>query len=94
MEEVLYRFPDVLEAAVVSVPHSGLGEDIAACLVAVPGRSINLQQLREHCGRLLADFQVPRHWHVVDALPKNPMGKVLKRELREQLLQSTAAEFR
>ena len=92
VEEVLYGFPGVAEAAVVAVPHPGLGEDIAACVVAAPGTVLDLEALRRHCVAGLADYQVPRHWHLLDALPKNPMGKVLKRELRDQLLDSTARE--
>jgi acyl-CoA synthetase (AMP-forming)/AMP-acid ligase II len=86
VEEVLYRFPGVAEAAVVAVPHPGLGEDIAACVVAAAGVHLDPEALHSHCAQHLADYQVPRQWHVLDALPKNPMGKILKRELRDLLL--------
>jgi len=86
VEEVLYRFPGVTEAAVVAVPHPGLGEDIAACVVAAAGVRLDPDALRSHCAVHLADYQVPRQWHVLDALPKNPMGKILKRDLRDLLL--------
>lgn len=86
VEEVIYRYPGVAEAAVVAVPHAGLGEDIAACVVAAPGVSLSVDDLQAFCAAHLADFQTPRRWHLMPALPKNPMGKVLKRELREQLL--------
>lgn len=92
VEEVIYRHQNIQEAAVVAIPHAGLGEDIAACVVARPGASIDTRDLREHCARLLADYEVPRHWFVLDALPKNPMGKILKRELRETVLESHGQE--
>jgi len=76
----------------VAVPHAGLGEDIAACVVAAPGSMLDVDALRRHCVATLADYQVPRHWHVLDTLPKNPMGKILKRELRDRLLDSTTKE--
>lgn len=86
VEEVIYQFPGVSEVAVVAVPHAGLGEDIAACVVAVEGAALQAEALREFCARRLADYETPRKWHFLTALPKNPMGKILKRELREQLV--------
>lgn len=90
VEEVLYRFPGVAEAAVVAVPHAGLGEDIAACVVAVAGSTLDLAALQAHCVRHLADYQVPRQWHALEALPKNPMGKIMKRDLRDLLMDTPA----
>jgi acyl-CoA synthetase (AMP-forming)/AMP-acid ligase II len=55
-------------------------------VVAAPGVSLSVDDLQAFCAAHLADFQTPRRWHLMPALPKNPMGKVLKRELREQLL--------
>lgn len=86
VEDVIYRFAGVAEAAVVAVPHPALGEDVAACVVAAPGGALELEALRAHCARHLADYAVPRHWRLLDALPKNPMGKILKRELRNMLV--------
>jgi acyl-CoA synthetase (AMP-forming)/AMP-acid ligase II len=83
VEEVIYRFPGVAEAAVVAVPHPGLGEDIAAYVVPSTGANLDLEALRAHCVCYLADYAVPRQWKVLEALPKNPMGKILKRELRD-----------
>lgn len=88
VEEVIYRYPGIAEAAVVAVPHAALGEDIAACVVAAPGTTLDADALRAFCAQHLADYQTPRRWHLLSALPKNPMGKILKRELREQLLAS------
>ena len=93
VEEVLYRFPGVAEAAVVAVPHAGLGEDIAACVVAAPGATLDTAALQRHCVAHLADYQVPRQWHVFEALPKNPMGKIMKRDLRDLLVAPPAEEI-
>ncbi|WP_046115209.1 class I adenylate-forming enzyme family protein [Aquincola tertiaricarbonis] len=86
IEEVLYRCAGVADAAVVAVPHPGLGEDIAACVVPRDGVTLDLAALQAACLQQLADYQVPRRWHVLAALPRNPMGKVLKRELRDDVL--------
>ncbi|MCJ0763369.1 class I adenylate-forming enzyme family protein [Variovorax terrae] len=91
VESVLLRLPGVAEAAVVAVPHPVLGDDVAACLVLAPGAVLDPQQLAAHCAQHLADYAVPRHWISLAALPKNPMGKILKRELREAVLAGTAA---
>lgn len=82
VEEVLYRHATIKEAAVVAVPHKALGEDVGACIVAAEGHEIDLEALRAHCSENLADYECPRHWRVLDGLPKNPMGKILKSELR------------
>lgn len=82
VEAALYRFPGVQEAAAIAVPHPRLGEDVAACVVAQPGANLDVPAMQAHCARLLAEYEVPRHWFLMEALPKNPMGKILKRELR------------
>lgn len=82
VEDVLYRHPDIKEAAVVAIPHSALGEDVGACLVAKPGHAIDVEDVARFCVDHLADYARPRTWRVVSELPRNPMGKVLKRELR------------
>ncbi|NGR08943.1 acyl--CoA ligase [bacterium SGD-2] len=86
VEDVLYRYEAVQEAAVIGVPHSHLGEDIAACVVPRAGMEIDVAQLEEHCRQMLADYEVPRRWYVLEALPRNPMGKVQKNVLREHVL--------
>lgn len=86
VEEALYAHPAIREAAVVAVPHKALGEDIGACLVVEPGTLLDQDEITRFCSERLADYEVPRHWRVLDALPKNAMGKVLKAELREQFV--------
>jgi acyl-CoA synthetase (AMP-forming)/AMP-acid ligase II len=92
VEDAIYRCPGVAEAAVVAIPHPKLGEDIAACIVAKHSTSFDLEAVQAVCARLLAENEIPRHWTVLASLPKNAMGKVLKQELRMQLIESSAAK--
>jgi acyl-CoA synthetase (AMP-forming)/AMP-acid ligase II len=85
VEAVLHDHPDVREAAVVGVPHPVLGEDVAAAVVLVPGSATTPDDLREHCAEHLADYKVPRRIMVVDELPRNATGKVLKAQVRQTL---------
>lgn len=82
VEAVLYQHPGVLEAAVFAVPHKALGEDVAAAVVARPGVTLDPAELAEFCKGRIADYSQPRRWFLLSELPRNPMGKVLKTELR------------
>jgi len=82
VEDALHAHPAVSEAAVVAVPHAKLGEDVGAAVVFRRGQKADEAELRSHCAAALADYAVPRRWLVLDSLPRNPMGKVLKNELR------------
>jgi acyl-CoA synthetase (AMP-forming)/AMP-acid ligase II len=82
VERVLYEHAAVLEAAVVGRPDARWGEVPVAHVVLRPGARATAEELVAHCGRELARFKVPRAIHFCDALPRNPSGKVLKRELR------------
>jgi acyl-CoA synthetase (AMP-forming)/AMP-acid ligase II len=82
VERVLYEHPAVLEAAVVARPDERWGEVPVAHVVLRPGASATEDELIEHCRGQLAKFKVPRAVTFLDALPRNPSGKVLKRELR------------
>ena len=86
VEELLYRHPDVADAAVLGVPDPRTGERVVAVVVLRDGRQVELTDIREHC-RLqgLAVQKCPEQLEVVDALPRNAMGKVLKQELRSRL---------
>ena len=82
IEVVLQQHPDVVDCAVFGVPDERLGEELQA-LVEVR-RPVGVDELQEHCRKLLADFKVPRYVDIVGALPRDPVGKVQKRRLRAE----------
>jgi long-chain acyl-CoA synthetase len=82
IEEVLFRHPAVLEAAVIGRPDERLGEEIVAVVVKRPGAVLAEKDVIEHCRAALAGYKCPREVRFVDRLPRNASGKVLKRELR------------
>ena len=88
VERVLYEHPAVLEAAVVGRPDPRWGEVAVAFVVLREGLKAGPEELQEFCRARLAKFKVPRDVAFVEALPRNPSGKVLKRVLREQTAQS------
>jgi long-chain acyl-CoA synthetase len=81
IEEVLYEHPAVLEAAVIGIPHAIHGEEIAACIALKPGSAATPDELRDYVKERVAAYKYPRVVWLVDALPKGPTGKVLKREI-------------
>jgi fatty-acyl-CoA synthase len=82
VERVLYEHEAVLEAAVVARPDERWGEVPVAFVVLRPDAAVTADALLDHCRAQLAKFKVPRAITFLDALPRNPSGKVLKRELR------------
>jgi len=72
----------VSESAVVGVPHADLGEAAIAVIVAEPSQHIDLTAIKEALDPRMARFKQPKRLFVVDALPRNAMGKVQKNELR------------
>jgi len=82
VERVLYEHPAVVEVAVVGRPDQRWGEVPVAYVVLAPDATVAPDALIELCRAQLAKFKVPREVTVIDALPRNPSGKVLKRELR------------
>jgi len=82
IEDVLYQHPAVVDCAVFGVPDARLGEQLVA---VVEARSpVKPEELQAFCAERLADFKVPSSVRLVDELPRQPNGKVLKRVLREQ----------
>ena len=82
VESVVAAHPGVLECAVVAVPDARSGE---AVRVVIGRKDPNLRKesVIEHCRALLTSYKVPRHVEFLDALPKTPIGKILRRELRD-----------
>ena len=84
VEAAIYEHPAVYEAAVFGVPHERLGEEVAATVFVRPGETLTVEDLQAHVRERLAGFKVPSRIAIVDeALPRNPAGKILKRELRD-----------
>lgn len=87
IEDALLACSDVVEAAAVALPHPKLGEDIAACIVLRDGSAMTRDELTAICRSRLTENMVPRHWFFLKELPRNEFGKVLKRVLRQQVLE-------
>ena len=84
IEAICYHNPAVREAAVFAIPDDALGEEVGACIVVREGQDIDEQEFRELLGGQLAKFKVPRYiWFRSEPLPRNPSGKILKKQLRE-----------
>ncbi|MFC8386682.1 long-chain fatty acid--CoA ligase [Nocardia sp. NPDC057272] len=81
IEEVLYEHPAVLEAAVIGVQHRTHGEEVAAVVALKAGSTTTADQLREYVKARVAAYKYPRHVWFVEALPKGPTGKLLKRAI-------------
>ena len=90
VENVLYQLPGVIEAAVIGVPSDRWGETGLAVLAVEPEVSLDRQTVQQHCAERLAKFKVPADVAIVDALPRNATGKVLKRELRDRFVGTEA----
>lgn len=82
IEAILYSHPAVLEAAVIGLPDDQWGEVVTAVVVLRPGMTAGEQELIGLCGESLAGYKKPKLVKFIDELPKNPSGKILKRELR------------
>jgi acyl-CoA synthetase (AMP-forming)/AMP-acid ligase II len=87
VEDLLFEHPAVADAAVLGVPDERTGERVVAVVALVAGASLSLDQVRDHLrDRGLRRQAVPEQLEVVDALPRNPSGKVTKQVLRDQLV--------
>jgi long-chain acyl-CoA synthetase len=90
VEAAIFEHPAVLDAAVLGVPHQVLGEEVGAVVQLKPGHTATAEDIQTHVRERLAAFKVPAHvWFRDEDLPRNPAGKILKRDLREGLLPAT-----
>jgi long-chain acyl-CoA synthetase len=86
VESVLYDHPAVMDAAVVGIPHRVLGEEVGAVVQVTPSSRVTEDDLRKHVATRIAGFKVPVKIEIrQDPLPRNANGKILKRQLKEEL---------
>ncbi|MDP6916932.1 MAG: long-chain fatty acid--CoA ligase [SAR86 cluster bacterium] len=88
VENVIYQLPQIAEAAVIGVPDERWGETGKVFISLKEGQSIEEKDIIEHCLKNLAKFKVPQSVEFIELLPRNATGKVLKRELREEVVGS------
>lgn len=93
IDEALLQHEGVAQAVAFAVPHSSLGEDVAAAVVLKPDAGVRPQQLREFTASLLTDFKVPSQIIVIDEIPKGPTGKLQRIGLHEKLSEKLHAAF-
>lgn len=85
VEDALLEFKqDVSQCAVFGVPHPLWGEQVTACVVLQKGSAATEESLREGCADRLAKFKIPKRIYLVDSLPQNAVGKIMRKTLREQ----------
>ena len=96
VEEVLLQHPSLAESGVVGIADPVSGEAVKAFVVLKPGESISERELIDYARERMAVYKAPRYVEFIDALPRNPAGKVLKRELRSraQERRSTTASLK
>lgn len=86
VEDALEAHPDVVAAAVVGLPRSSGGEEVAAAVVLRKGAELDAGALRDFCRTRLTPYKVPKRITVVDDLPRSLIGKVLRRQVRDRML--------
>jgi long-chain acyl-CoA synthetase len=82
VEEVLYAHPEIAEAAVVGIADPLMGEEVLAWVTLKPGAEASADDVIAFCQERLAKFKCPRDVRFLSALPKSPIGKILRKELR------------
>jgi long-chain acyl-CoA synthetase len=91
VEAVIFEHPDVLEAAVIGVPDPKRGETVKAFIVPKPGTNPEASAIQTFCRDRMAAYKAPQYVEFRTELPKSLVGKVLRRELREEELKKKPA---
>ena len=86
VEDVLYARPEVEECAIIGLPDPEWGEKVTAFIVARPGEKVDPEALKTFLKSRISAFKVPKEFRAVSELPKSPAGKILKRQLRKEIL--------
>jgi long-chain acyl-CoA synthetase len=88
IEERLFAHPGVQECTVIGLPDKEWGERVTALIIPKPGQPLDTKELNLYLKSHLSPFKVPKDYRLLDEFPKSPAGKILKRELRRQILDS------
>ncbi|MEZ2121773.1 MULTISPECIES: long-chain-fatty-acid--CoA ligase [unclassified Corynebacterium] len=87
VEEALMAHPDVADATVVGMPRSDGSESVVAAITLAEGAALDPEGLKEHCRELLTRYKVPRRFYHFDEMPRDQIGKIRRREVRDQLVE-------
>ncbi|MEE4338180.1 AMP-binding enzyme, partial [Erythrobacter sp.] len=82
VENALYAHPKVADVAVIGIPSEKWGEEVKACVVVKAGEELTESELIQHAREHIAGYKCPKSFDFIEALPRNPSGKILRRELR------------
>lgn len=85
VESVLFAHEAIAEVAIIGLPDEKWGEAVTAVVALNEGETLTLEAIREFASDKLAKYKLPIRLHLIDALPRNPAGKILKFKLREDL---------
>lgn len=88
VEDVLTQHPDVLEVAVIGITDSVTGEAVKAFIVSKSGEKISADDLKAHCKKSLVNYKIPKAFEFRSSLPKTPVGKILRKDLRNSSTQN------
>jgi len=94
IEDVILRHPAVHEVAVIGIPDENWGEAVKALIVVKPGQEITEEEIINFCKQNISSYKKPKSVDFIDEIPKNPYGKILKRELREKYWAGEARRVR
>jgi len=89
VEAVLSQHPSIAEVTIIGLPDPTWGEAVTAVIVPADGCSVSLEEVKAFCQGKIAGYKVPKGIQLVDVIPKNETGKVVKRELRDRFARST-----